>query len=506
MREGKDAGTLSAGEADKILSEAGNGPGAREGAPRRTRRPRALGYLLLKTAMRLRRSRTLEILREIEDAPRAPRDEVLRGQFARLSKLLAHAERNVPYYRELFRSLGITSRDVRGLSDFAALPVLTKEIIRERGADLVREDVPRETLLAHHSGGSTGVPLTFHRERAYMDASDAGTFRNLRQSGWRPGEMVAFFWGGSEKLYAMSRAEFELRQQLRRMYQFDPFRSGEREMEGWLRRWRTLRPSVALGYASTVARFAEFVEATGGRVGPLRGVFTTAEKLYPPQRAVISRVFGCRVFDLYGSSEVQNIAAECVRGRMHVNADFVVLEVEGRPAGREGARRGDGRVSQDDEPAPLLVTSLWNYAMPFIRYRNEDCGALVEGACECGGGFPLMSLNVARTSDNFLLPGGRVVHGEFFTHLMYGSEGVANFQFHQTATDRVTLWVVPASSGGREARAEALRRAVAEVEALAPGLLTVDVRETDSIPLSNAGKHRFTRSDVSAAARGKEAR
>jgi len=53
-----------------------------------------------------------------------------------------------------------------------------------------------------------------------------------------------------------------------------------------------------------------------------------------------------------------------------------------------------------------------------------------------------MQLRISRVSDNFTLPGGKVVHGEFFTHLMYGSEGISMFQFHQTSIDSITLWIV----------------------------------------------------------------
>ena len=74
--------------------------------------------------------------------------------------------------------------------------------------------------------------------------------------------------------------------------------------------------------------------------------------------------------------------------------------------------------------------------MPFIRYRNEDGGYLSQEVCSCGNNFPLMRLEIARTSDNFVFPDGRVVHGEFFTHLMYGSDGIVTFEFHQTAPDR----------------------------------------------------------------------
>jgi len=107
-------------------------------------------------------------------------------------------------------------------------------------------------------------------------------------------------------------------------------------------------------------------------------------------------VFGCKVYDCYGSSEVQNIAAECPEGKMHVNADFVAIE--------EDKVEGDG-------PRPFLLTSLQNLSMPFIRYRNEDCGYLSQESCSCGNHFSLMRLEIARTSDNFLFPGGRVVHG-----------------------------------------------------------------------------------------------
>jgi len=438
------------------------------------------GYIVLSGLQWLRRSRSLKLLQQIEREPFVPKAEVEANQFRRLSALLAHAEEHVPYYRELFKSQKLASRDIRSLEDFAQLPILTKDIVRDRWRDLVRDDVPLESLSQHHSGGSTGVPLTFYRDRSYIDASEAGTFRNFMQAGWRPGEMIAFFWGSNERLQQMSRAEFEVRQRLRRMYQFDPFHSGEREFEEWLRKWPSIRPAIILGYASTIGRFAQYIENKGASVEPLKGVFSTAEKLYLPQRELIERVFGCRVYDCYGSSEVQNISSECSLGNMHVQADYVVLEVE---AGNEQGAR------------PFLVTSLLNYAMPFIRYRNEDCGELVSDVCSCGNNFPLMRLNVARVSDNFVLPDGRVVHGEFFTHLMYGSEGIETFQFHQTARDHITLWIV-AGPGPREARERTTRDAIAKIKALADEPVTVEVRETENIPLSNAGKHRFTRSDV----------
>jgi phenylacetate-CoA ligase len=439
------------------------------------------GRALLALTCRMRGFDTLGVLREIEGAPFRSRDEIRENQFRALSALLAHSETHVPYYRALFGSLGIRSQDIRTWADFFKLPILTKDVIREKQRELIREDVPLETLRPHFSGGSTGVPLKFFRSRDYMVASDAGSYRNLLQCGWHPGEMIAFFWGGNDKLYGMSRVEFELRQFMRRTYQFDPFHSGEADMAKWAKTFQRVQPRVILGYASTIARFAAFLDSQKNSIGGIKGVFTTAEKLYKPQREVIERVFQCKAFDCYGSSEVQNIAAECPNSKMHVNADFVVVE-EDKPT--------------DAGPRPLLLTSLKNWSMPFIRYRNEDCGSLSQEDCSCGNNFPLMRLEIARTSDNFLFPNGRVVHGEFFTHLMYGGDGIAIFQFHQTAVDEIILSIVPAP-GSRQAREEKIQESIRQIQSLSPDHpVRVEVREVDAIPLSTAGKHRFTRSDV----------
>jgi phenylacetate-CoA ligase len=442
------------------------------------------GRLLLTAAQKIRGSSSLKVLRSIERTPFLSEEQIVAQQFGRVCELLRIAETEVPYYREMFQSLRITSRDIRNLNDFSKLPILTKDIIRDRLPDLVRENAHPGTLIQAHSGGSTGVPLTFYHTKLNKDMSEAGTFRNLRQCGWTPGEMIGSFWGFNNRLNSLPKWRLEFEQMLRRTYQMDPFHSGPAELDNWFRKWQRMKPSIALGYASTIARFAVHLESTGRTVAPLRGVFTTAEKLYPMQRDIIARVFGCPVYDCYGSCEIRNIAAECTYGRMHINSDYVVLEVDSSsPVMPDGAR-------------PFIATSLWNDVMPFIRYRNEDCGELVEGACPCGNNFPIMQLRISRVSDNFIFPNGRVVHGEFFTHLMWGSEGISNFQFHQTAPDAVTLWYVP-RGGDVTVRERALLSAVERIKALAPEhAIGVDIRATDNIPLSTAGKHRFTRSDL----------
>src|SRR5580693_4359875 len=87
-------------------------------------------------------------------------DEVASYQLHALRSLLARAGSRVPYWRELFARLRFRPEDVRRREDLAALPVLTREIVRERYADLVDPSFSAINLKKATSG-STGTPLRF---------------------------------------------------------------------------------------------------------------------------------------------------------------------------------------------------------------------------------------------------------------------------------------------------------------------------------------------------------
>ena len=83
------------------------------------------GRALLSFTCRLRGVDLMGKLREIENAPIRSPEEIREKQFEDLRALLAHAEARVPYYRDLFRRLGVRSQDIRTWNDFIQLPILT---------------------------------------------------------------------------------------------------------------------------------------------------------------------------------------------------------------------------------------------------------------------------------------------------------------------------------------------------------------------------------------------
>src|SRR5439155_6255628 len=91
------------------------------------------------------------ILRTQWDTP----DRVRALQFERLTALLQHAERHVPFYQQRFAEYGVRATDVKDFGDFARIPTLTKRDVVEN-ADRVLSRARRGAVTRKATGGSTG--------------------------------------------------------------------------------------------------------------------------------------------------------------------------------------------------------------------------------------------------------------------------------------------------------------------------------------------------------------
>jgi len=178
---------------------------------------------------------------------------------------------------------------------------------------------------------------------------------------------------------------------------------------------------------------------------PQRAIVTSAGTLYPFMREKITQVFGCKVYNLYGSREVSDIACElpCAddpgpdrgHGGLCVApwGNYVeILDDEGKPVppGEEGN---------------IAVTSLTNYAMPLVRYWIGDRGALMpesEIRNKALPGIQVLKHVSGRNVDVFRTRDQTLIDGEYFTHLLYFRPWVWKFQVIQKSYEDVLFRVV----------------------------------------------------------------
>ena len=105
-------------------------------------------------------------LRLLDDALSWDPEQFVRWKTEKVRGVLSHAEQHVPYYRDLFASIGFSSRDLRTMADLEAIPVLTKEIVKENVDRLVSEKMLPELVDRQFTGGSTGEPMAFYVDRS----------------------------------------------------------------------------------------------------------------------------------------------------------------------------------------------------------------------------------------------------------------------------------------------------------------------------------------------------
>src|SRR5262249_23980294 len=139
------------------------------------------------------------------------------------------------------------------------------------------------------------------------------------------------------------------------------------------------------------------------------------------------------VFETYGSREFMLIGAECDRHQgLHLTAEHLLVEI----------LDDAGRPTPEGEEGNVVVTDLFNYGMPFIRYVTRDRAVAPRGACSCGGGLPLLAKVVGRQLDILSTPDGRRIPGEFFPHLLKDFPAIRRFQVVQAVPNRIQLRLV----------------------------------------------------------------
>jgi len=92
---------------------------------------------------------------------RKNRAELDKIQLDKLNELLSYANRNVPYYYELFKSIGLTKTrnetvSLRRLAELKHIPFLDKDILRRESQFLMSDDHKNRGSFETTSGGSTG--------------------------------------------------------------------------------------------------------------------------------------------------------------------------------------------------------------------------------------------------------------------------------------------------------------------------------------------------------------
>jgi phenylacetate-CoA ligase len=361
----------------------------------------------------------------------------------RLRALLVSAQR-APFHAARMREAGLSRpgalRDVELPLALLSLTPVTKHDLRDAGDAALRDGRVSARWFSSRSSGSSGEPFrVYYDARAWSMLKYLVKMRSRRAAGVKIADRIAIL--DAIPVIEEGIAPLERAGRLRRISVF----RAPAEIAALL---DAFRPDAIYALPSALLEISRAMDAGAPRVRTKR-VFTSGELLTGTARQTIISAFGGQLFDVYGTSETKEIAWECVEGSRHINADVVHVEILDE--------RGD-TVATGTE-GEIVVTLLVNHAMPLVRYRTGDRGALLDARCSCGSGAPLLGVISGREADTLELHDGTIRSPYLLTMALERIPGLAQYQIVQVERDLLRVSVV-ASNGIERPETSALERAI----------------------------------------------
>jgi phenylacetate-CoA ligase len=409
-------------------------------------------------------------MRQLREWERLDRSSFRKLTQERLRDALRRAAAQVPLYgTSEWREASVGQRP----DEIRAWPVLERDVVRTRGAELMARQRPLG-MLYRHSSASTGAPLSVAYNPKAAAWSWAGEHRAALWHGVPLGAKMLMMWGHSHTIVDW----------IKNSRVFNAKELNASRLDEAARWFVEERPEVCMGLPSAVARLARHVRANYPQARESLCQFAKlgGEQVYPFQREEIARHLGARVIDFYGCTEVGAIAAECPAGSRHVFSEIVHVEV----------MRGD-ELLPAGEKGDLVITSLTNRAMPLVRCRIGDRGTLSPDPCSCGLPHPVLAELEGRAADLFAAADGRLVHGSALgdglkSFLAGAPAGAVGQVLFRQADPHHWDVLVETGDGFDDALANRLRELVRSTFGKA---CAVEIRPVDTVPRERSGKFRY---------------
>lgn len=354
-------------------------------------------------------------------------------QMRHLNRLLEHAYQHVPYYKRWFDQEGVKPYDIRSTADLCLFKPIGKKDILANPSAFLADNRTAFHAMKHVTGGTTGELMTYYQDSRVWALNWALKLRTFEWGGFRFGkDRLGVMAGGSLTPQRRSLDRNNLWRKVCNCHSMPITLLDEAVMERYYKQLCRQKVRFLRGYPSAIASFAMYLREVGKTL-PMKTVFTTAEILYPHQREVMRQVFGCEVYDTYGCGDGMGHATECeFHQGLHVCPEVSVMQIVDN----------QGRQVAVGEEGEVVLTSLFDYAMPLIRYAPGDQAVLKEGTCPCGRSGMMLERISGRVADVFRLANGRVLNGLSIPFEELNGD-LAQFQLVQEAPDKVVVKIVP---------------------------------------------------------------
>jgi phenylacetate-CoA ligase len=365
-------------------------------------------------------------------------DAIKKFQAQAITRLLAAAVTNSPYYRKTLLDVfgpGFRPEAALNPDQWARIPILTSAIVAENPQRLCT--VSPSHLDVASTGGSSGQPLKFYLDRHRSPIEYAFVHNAWARAGYRAGDARCVFRGVELSEGKLPHMQYDAG--LREL-RCSVFHMSDQQMARYYEEIRSRRLRFIHGYPSAIAIFAAYLERAGlAPLQQIQGVFLTSERYYPAQRPAVSQAFAAAtIVPFYGLSEKVAFATasptdDDVFSFEPLYGLTELVDEDGRPVTVPGTT---GR---------LISTGLLFPGMPFLRYDTGDTAELVAlPSAENSHRLVVRDIIPKHGSEFFVGRSGALIGVKgIISNLKDTAHHIREYQFFQDVPGEVTIRIVP---------------------------------------------------------------
>jgi len=399
-------------------------------------------------------------------------EQIRNYQLQKIKEIVRYAYENTRGYRMLYDKAGIYPDSIKTFEDVQKLPFVTKEMIRDNLDDFSVKVRGRQYVT---TGGSTGIPFGFYRDKIAFAKELASKAYQYYRIGWREGDKQLVLRG--LVIPSPNHVRFYPRfNELRcSSYHLTP-----EWMEFYYKKALEFKPKWIKCYPSAGYIFAKFLKENNLMIPSIKGVLCASENLYGFQKELFKEIFKGRVFSHYGHYEMAVLAGFCeYEDTYHVLPQYGYAELVDED--------GD-LITEPGRKGEIIATSFIMRATPFIRYRTKDIAVLKSWKCKsCKRPYQIWEKIDGRLQEFIVTKNNRYIsmtsvnmHDDIFDY-------IKQFQFYQEKKGEVYFKFIPKETCNRRIMKNMQKRLKVKLGE------DVDLimKAVKDIPLTRRGKHRF---------------
>ena len=381
----------------------------------------------------------------------------------RIQDLIAHAVKTTDFYKDYPEDISLKD-----------LPVVNKDTFRQqydRFVSSTYKDAPDNRVMC--TSGSTGTPLRMIQNRDKIRHNTAGGIFLGAAAGYYIGMKEAFIrvWVNNVK-----KSKFQLIQE--NMIMMDSSRMDEQALAEMFRTIEKKKVKCLVGYSSALGELSNYIRKSGQDCSncSVRALIPISETMPAPVRRTLEEQFGCPVRAWYSNEEngimgLQNEKDEGYR----IDTETYYYEI---------LKMDSDEPAEPGELGRIVITDLFNYAFPILRYDNGDTAVAVRK--EKNGRFKLyLSELYGRRSDLIYDCKGNAVTPYIITNNLWDIEGVKQYRFIQEDVKDYTIWL-----NGDPAKMDQ-EEILGRIRPYLGDEARIKVEIVDEIPVLASGKRKY---------------